>query len=371
MLRKVTVEDIRPIAIGAGILGTGGGGNPYLGSLHLRSVLEEYGPQPVLNPRQVPDDACLVVCGNIGAPTVSIEKIPQGREMAEAIVQLQNHVGRKFDAVVIAEIGGANSMQPLIAGRQLGIPTVDADGMGRAFPEIQMSAFVFEGDISAAPYAIVDVAHRFALVPQAATEKWGERVARNIAISMGARGAMAGYVMNGVQLRATAIKYTLSLARQLGRAVLNSQGDDVPAVVADRLQGKIIFRGKINDVNRRIVRGFARGNLTCVAFDGQDELKIAFQNEYLIAWLNGGVVATVPDLICIVTAETGEPVSTEMLRYGTRVVVIAVPAPAELCTRAALAAVGPKAFGYDVPWRPLPGGRIGLPVTDSRDGQQT
>ena len=98
--------------------------------------------------------------------------------MAEAIVQLQNHVGRKFDAVVIAEIGGANSMQPLIAGRQLGIPTVDADGMGRAFPEIQMSAFVFEGDISAAPYALVDVAHRFALVPQAATEKWGERVAR-------------------------------------------------------------------------------------------------------------------------------------------------------------------------------------------------
>ena len=30
---------------------------------------------------------------------------------------------------------------------------------------------------------------------------------------------MAGYVMNGVQMRSTAIKYTLSLARQLGRAV--------------------------------------------------------------------------------------------------------------------------------------------------------
>ena len=34
-------------------------------------------------------------------------------------------------------------------------------------------------------------------------------------------------------------------------------------------------------MNRRIVRGFARGDLTCVAFDGRDELKIAFQNEYL------------------------------------------------------------------------------------------
>ena len=37
MLSQVTVDDIHPIAIGAGILGTGGGGNPYLGSLHLRS----------------------------------------------------------------------------------------------------------------------------------------------------------------------------------------------------------------------------------------------------------------------------------------------------------------------------------------------
>lgn len=362
MLSQVTVEDIHPIAIGAGILGTGGGGNPYLGSLHLRSVLEEFGPQPVLNPLTLPDDACLVVCGNVGAPTVSIEKLPQGREMAEAVIQLQNHIGRRFDAVVIAEIGGANSMQPLIAGRQLGIPTVDGDGMGRAFPEMQMSSFVFESEVSVAPFAIVDVAHRFALVPHTASEKWGERVARNVAISMGARGALAGYVMNGVQLRATAVKHTLSLAHSLGCAVLASQGDDVPAVVAERLQGKIIFRGKINDVDRRIVRGFARGSVSCVGFNGRDELDIAFQNEYLIAWLNGEVVATVPDLICMVTAETGEPVTTEMLRYGTRVVVIAVPSPAELRTEAALQVVGPPAFGYDVPWQPLPGGSIGLPV---------
>ena len=362
MLTRVTVDDIHPVAIGAGILGTGGGGNPYLGGLHLRSVLEEYGPQPVLDPMQLPDDDCLVVCGNVGAPTVSIEKLPQGREMAEAVSRLQAHLGRRFDAVVIAEIGGANSMQPLIAGRQLGIPTVDADGMGRAFPEMQMSSFVFESEVSVAPYAIVDTAHRYALVPQTSSEKWGERVARNVAISMGARGALAGYVMDGRQLRATAVKYTLSLAHSLGSAVLATQGDDVPAVVAERLQGKIIFRGKINDVDRRILRGFARGNVACVGFNGSDELKIAFQNEYLIAWLNGEVVATVPDLICMVTAETGEPVSTEMLRYGTRVAVIAVPAPAELRTAAALEVVGPPAFGYEVPWQPLPGGCIGLPV---------
>lgn len=37
-----------------------------------------------------------------------------------------------------AEIGGANSIEPLTVGAELNIPIVDADGMGRAFPELQM-----------------------------------------------------------------------------------------------------------------------------------------------------------------------------------------------------------------------------------------
>ena len=44
----------------------------------------------------------------------------------------------KVVAVVCAEIGGANSIEPLVAGAELGLPIVDADGMGRAFPELQM-----------------------------------------------------------------------------------------------------------------------------------------------------------------------------------------------------------------------------------------
>ena len=37
-----------------------------------------------------------------------------------------------------AEIGGMNSVEPLILGATLGLPIVDCDGMGRAFPELDM-----------------------------------------------------------------------------------------------------------------------------------------------------------------------------------------------------------------------------------------
>ena len=201
MLSEITLEDIRPIAIGAGILGTGGGGNPYLGGLHLASIIREMGPQTMLNPFELDDDALVCVVGSIGAPTVSIEKLPEGSEMVRALRLLEEHIGRTFDAVAIAEIGGANSMQPLIAGLQAGIPTVDSDSMGRAFPEIQMSSFLFGSGVTVAPYAMVDAANNAAVVPQAISDLWGERIARNIAVSMGARAGLVSTIMTGAQLK--------------------------------------------------------------------------------------------------------------------------------------------------------------------------
>ncbi len=366
MLKRVTLDDIRPIAIGAGILGTGGGGNPYLGSLHLAAVMREKGAQPLLDPLQLADDALVCVAGNIGAPTVSIEKLPEGTEMVRALRLLEEHIERPFDAIAIAEIGGANSMQPLIAGLQAGIPTIDSDSMGRAFPEIQMSSFLFGSSARVTPFAMVDAADNAAVVPAAISDLWAEKVARNIAVSMGARAGLVSTIMSGRQVKQSGVHYTMTLAHHLGVQVLaaQQQKSDVPSVVADVLDGRVVFRGKIVDVNRRTTKGFARGWILIQSFKGIDRLKIEFQNEFLMAYLDGEVLVTTPDLICIVTEDEGEPVTTEVLRYGTRVAVIAVPAPEQLKTEAALKVVGPSAFGYDVAFRPLPGGVIGCPPAE-------
>ena len=39
------------------------------------------------------------------------------------------------------EAGGVNSLLPLALAARLGLPVIDADGMGRAFPELQMVTF--------------------------------------------------------------------------------------------------------------------------------------------------------------------------------------------------------------------------------------
>lgn len=36
------------------------------------------------------------------------------------------------------EAGGLNSVEPILLGARTGLPVLDVDGMGRAFPELQM-----------------------------------------------------------------------------------------------------------------------------------------------------------------------------------------------------------------------------------------
>jgi len=65
-----------------------------------------------------------------------------------------------------------------------------------------------------------------------------------------------------------------------------------------------------------------------------------------VLWVDGVPKVVVPDLIMNLELDTGEPITTEILRYGQRVAVIGLPAHPLMKTPEALEVVGPKAFGY-------------------------
>jgi DUF917 family protein len=348
------------IEIGAGILGTGGGGNPYLGKLWVRELLRQGKTVDVVRLEEVPDEALVTSVGGMGAPVIGIERLIQGQEYLTALRALEAHIGRRVTHLVPGEIGGSNSTRPLGVAAQTGLPVVDADGMGRAFPELQMDTFSIYG-VRPTPAALADPHGQVALFDRIANPVTLERYARVVTIQMGGAAGYAFPPMTGAELKRTAVPETMTLAHAIGDVVLAARaghGDPVAAVLRVA-GGRSLFRGKIADVQRRLVGGFARGVVRLAGTD-EDEgrtLVIDFQNENLIARDEAGqIVAVVPDLICIVAAETAEPVTTEILRYGLRVEVLGIPAPELLKSPAALAVVGPAAFGYhDVPYVPMPG----------------
>jgi uncharacterized protein len=359
-MRSITAQDLEALSIGAGILGTGGGGNPYIGKVHGQLLLKQGYTMHVVSPDEVEDDATVTSTGFMGAPVVSVERIKRGDESLVALRSLEKHIGRQVDYVVPAEIGGSNSIAPLVVGALAGIPVVDGDGMGRAFPELQMYTFAIYG-VPATPGAIADPRGHVAIFDGFDDTRVLERYARSVTIGMGGSAGYAFPVMSGYDLKRYVIPHTMSLAIDVGNAVLDSRrthADPVAAVLA-LTGGTSLFTGKIVDVERRLEGGFARGTVRLEGYgpDAGETVVIDFQNENLIARTPGGrVLAVVPDLICLVDADTAEPVTTEVLRYGIRVQALGIPAPDELKTPEALDFIGPAAFGYpDVEYIPMPG----------------
>lgn len=356
----VTEAMLEALAIGAGILGTGGGGNPFVGKLEALTHLRAGRTITVVPIDDVPTDAFVTTVGNMGAPIVSNERINRGDEPLRAMRALERHLGRSFTHVIASEIGGINSMAPLIVSAQTGLPVIDGDGMGRAFPELQMDTFTIYG-IAPTPAAIADPRGHEVVFTGIDDAQTLERYARVVCVEMGASSGYAFPPMTGSDVRRTAVPNTLLLAIRIGEAVMAARGGSANPVDAALAVagGQRLFHGKITDVSRRLVGGFARGvlHLEGISSDRGRAMVIDFQNENLIARdETGAVLAVVPDLICIVDQDTAEPITTEILRYGMRIVVMAIPATEMLKTPEALRVVGPAAFGYpDVAFVPMPG----------------
>ena len=159
-MRKIGLSEIEDIALGASLLGAGGGGDPYIGKLVAMGAVKERGPVTLLDPEEIPDDALVVPIAMMGAPTILGEKGVGGKEYEVLYNMISQYYGKKIFAFMPIEAGGVNSMLPIAAAARLGLPMVDADGMGRAFPELQMVTFTMAG-ISATPMALVDGANRW------------------------------------------------------------------------------------------------------------------------------------------------------------------------------------------------------------------
>src|SRR5882724_1874196 len=183
-LTEITLEDIESLAVGAWILGTGGGGSPYLGLLNLRQLYAQGHRVQLMSPLDLDDDDHVAVVSNMGAPLVGQERLADSRNIARAVEMQQALLGAKFRAVMSLEIGGGNGIQPLMAAAHLGLPVVDADLMGRAYPEAQMTS-VAVGDLRPFPCALYDPRGLESIVTEVPNWKWMERVSRKICVEMG------------------------------------------------------------------------------------------------------------------------------------------------------------------------------------------
>lgn len=352
-----TVHDIQDMARGAVLLGTGGGGDPYIGELFVTAQIKKGNFPKVVSCDEIAPDAFVLSIAGIGAPSVIVEHLVSERTLRQLLARSEAFYGRKIDALISAEIGGANSMFPLALSAISGIPVLDADGIGRAVPQLEMTTFSIYG-ARATPAILMDDSGNVVTV-EAVSDRMAEELCRVISVAMGSMAFMAIYPMSGQQVGQVAVKRTLTQTLEIGRCIRKAR-ESSSDVFADLLAylnswddrtARILFDGKITDVVHETRDSWHWGLATIQALSGTDQCTVQIRNEYIIVRINGRTATLVPDLISILDRESGEPLTAEMLAYGQRVKVLGYSADPMLRRPESLAVLGPRMFGLDEDFR--------------------
>jgi len=353
-IRKIELDEISALATGAWILGAGGGGNPYHSFLNLRELYREGKRVELMDPMELADDDWVAVVSSMGAPLVGEERLQDPAVAAKPVRMMEAYLGVSFRGIMSVEIGGSNALQPFLAAAVLGLPVIDADAMGRAFPEAQMTSFAI-GGLKPFPLTLADVRDNEVIVARAASWKWMERLSRKACVEVGSTAATCKAPRTGREVKEWGILHTTTKAIRLGRVIREARrlkNDPIRALL-EAEGGKSLFRGKVKDVKRRTTEGFLRGFAEIEGLDSDrgHVFRLEFQNEFAVGALDSEVRATVQEILTVLDSLSGEAVGTETLRYGQRVTVAVLPAPPLLTTEKGLEFVGPRAFGYDLEFR--------------------
>jgi len=354
-MRYIDEESIENISVGAAFLGAGGGGSPYIGKMMALAAVKEHGPVKLLSPTEVEDDGIYLPSASMGAPSILVEKFPAGDEFVRSFEKLSKYLDvDEIAGTFPMEAGGVNSMIPIAVAAQTGLPMIDGDGMGRAFPELQMTTFHL-GGVPVSPMTMTDEKGNLA-VYETIDNLWAERIARVVTSEMGGSSLISLYPSTGKQIKENAIHDIVTLSEDIGEIIRD--GQDTKRTLnqlLDVTQGYELMTGKIKDIQRTVRNGFNYGEAIIEGledYSGQ-EMSVHFQNENLIAIRNGEAVATTPDLVIMVDSETLEPATTESLKYGKRVRVIGMPSDKRWRTKKGIETVGPRYFGYDTDYQPV------------------
>ncbi|TFY55280.1 hypothetical protein EVJ58_g8349 [Rhodofomes roseus] len=364
---SISELDLKWIADGCGILGT------VEAALTIAQVVD---------PDDIAEDALFLRCMFMGSPSVSIERVQGGNEIPTSIRRLMTYMNLDdFTGVISDEIGGGNGIQPMLVAAEMGKKVLDADLMGRAYPNMYQSlpgAFNIPGGLW--PCAISDGVGNTVVMPSASTPKMVETVLRSATTEMGSRSGVSMSPLSRKNCQKYGVIRSVSQAWRIGRAVALCQKRNnlkgIPAAILGLQNGACLFVGKIVDVQREVRKGFTWGQVTIVplledeeedagsvnatapAYLPDDRLVIPFQNENLYAYLAAPdglqkMLATVPDLITVIDSQNGTALGTPDYRYGLRVTVIAMAAdPKWSSTPEGLACGGPTAFGlHDVAFK--------------------
>lgn len=332
-MKELNQQDLTDLVEGAAIFSSGGGGDPQVGFNIVERLVEKHCPVRLIEPAEVPDDEIVVNFACVGA-TANVAY--RSDAALKTLKTLEEFLGREAYAVIPVELGGFNTLAAADVAARRGIPVVDADGAGRAVPEVHLKVYTLD-NIDLAPMAVADLdAQNVVLVKQTSDSKSGEQIARTLATTWNQMAYTARRVVTGSQVKTLSVLNTLSTSIRIGM-LLRKAINPLKAILRET-GGFQLFEGVVNSVERETREGFTWTTLKMAGADYSkgSTLTLIAKNEFLVAYKDEKLAAIAPDIITPVSSETDRSLPAERVKKGNRLVVLGIPAPRKWRSRKGL-----------------------------------
>lgn len=356
-MRKLTRQEAIDLIYGCTVLGTGGGGSLEKGIAMVEKEFDEGKELYIADLNELPDDEYIASPYGCGAPSAALNEFPVLEEApaVTAFKSLERVMGKKFCAVSSTELGGENTAEALRVAMQLGLPVADSDPAGRSVPELIHSTFyIYNKPIH--PFAVATNYGDVAVFETVANDERAEEMVRAIAVASGDEVMVCDHPIKVSEFRECIIPNAISYALEIGKILRENveAGTDFAKAIAENMEGKVLFHGYVTEKPWEARDGFDFGQ---IHLDGRGEFeghkyRLDYQNEIYATYRDGELDVTVPDLVCMISAD-GTPLTMAEFDTDIEMYVIALPAPEVWKTEKGLEIFGPRHFGVDVDYTPF------------------
>ncbi len=325
VLEKKTLNhaDLNDILLGAHFYACGGGGALENGKELLKEIDKHFNSESEVQIQyvelaEVKDTDQLPVMAAMGAPQKFLEK-GYSQSPISAFNTLEKLRKTQFATLSPVETGPIAYGMSLLVAAVKGIPIVNGDGGGRAFPCLQLSTFAninLESPIAVAPGILTSeksMQEDGAVITidcDSSTDV--DAMTRGIistSKSFDDRASLASFSMTGKQLKQpnALVPNMLIKSKNLGSHIRECISDNLSCFSAiEQLDGaNCVMQGRLSNILTKTVNGFDWVSQEYTSNCSTEKFYVISQNENMILWSDDmdTPIALAPDLICCISSD--------------------------------------------------------------------
>ncbi|HBQ97845.1 MAG TPA: hypothetical protein DD761_04845 [Cyanobacteria bacterium UBA11691] len=329
-------EELKNIANGACIYGSGGGGAATLIDPLIEVILEVAKQKKattleVVDLNTLNDNAGIAIPAAAGSPASAEDRDFAGKLTKEALKAFnelkdkeEQHTEKKITHVLAVEVGVINTLIPIYVAVESGLPLIDGAGGLRSFPILPLSSFASQ-NIPVSPLVLASPEKTITYTIESSDTTPGAEAAAAEAPMRGILstpdfGNMAGiafWTMTGLDAKKATVRCTLTKAKELGQVLQEAKDSGIDPVdaVLGQMTGsrKLLEKGRLDYAENSTsgsldyLKVFFKKVKAENAKDTEQEtyVRIYAVNENLIAWndQNTSPIAIGPALMCYLTCD--------------------------------------------------------------------